>query len=390
MGQPTITAGSPALLRSLNARAVLDTLDKSGPLGRPELCTSTGLSKTAIAQTLNELERRGAVERAGLDVNRRGPAATLYRIVVRAALGAAVDIGHRGIRVAIFGLDREPLAQAAAIADHSNAHATAATVRVLLERACEQADAHTDELQVAVVGVPAVVTAEGRLRLASGLAAGGRDLPSALAASLPCPIVLENDTNLAAIAEHANGSAVGEADFVLLSIGASTGAAIVMNGELQRGRSGGAGEVLYLPGPNDRVDDSLGSVSIETDAALEGIPDRSVRQIFEDARSGDPAALAVIERTAHRIARPILALILVLDPGLIVLGGSIGSNADVLAAPVVRHLRGLFPHAMPRIVGASAGPHPVLLGAAHLCGLRLRDESFSRATRGSAWTIGAG
>lgn len=382
MSELRITAGPPALLRSLNARAVLEVLARHGPLGRPELGTSTGLSKTAIAQTLAELERRGAVERAGLDANRRGPAATLYRIVVRAALGACVDIGHRGIRVAVSGLDREPLGQAAADADHSSARGTASTVRRLLERACEQAEVHLDELELGVIGVPAAVDADGRLRLASGLAHDGRSLPAALADALPFPIVLENDTNLAAIAEHVHGAAIGHDNFVLLSVGASTGAGIIMNGELQRGNSGSAGEVVYLPGPDDHVDADagLGTASVAADAAIEGISERSVRQIFQDARNGDPAALAVIDRTAHRIARPVLALTLVLDPGLVVLGGSIGSNADLLAAPVLTHVHGLFRQAMPQIVGATAGPHPVLLGAIHLCGQRLRDESFGRAT----------
>ncbi|THG34300.1 ROK family protein [Glaciibacter flavus] len=376
-----ITAGPPALLRSLNARAVLEVVDRQGPIGRPELRDATGLSKTAIAQTLTELERRGAVERAGFDVSRRGPVATLYGLRERASVGAAVDIGHHRVRVIITGLGRQPLARASADADHSSAPETAALVHRLLAQACSDADVDLDDLQVCVIGVPAVVGEGGELRLASGLAAGGVGLASALADALPCPASLENDTNLAAIAEQVGGSARGLSSFVLLSVGASVGAGVVIDGELRRGSTGAAGEIAYLPGPGDEIDDSLGAQSVTTDAEAEGMaPPPSARAVFDAARAGDAAALRAVERTARRIARVSASLALVLDPELIILGGSIGSNGDLLVEPVSRILRDAFPQAAARVAAATAGEHAVLDGAVRLCGDRLREVVFDRAT----------
>ncbi|MEV4460832.1 helix-turn-helix domain-containing protein, partial [Microbispora sp. NPDC049633] len=80
-------AGPQGLLRSINARAVLDVVDREGPLGRPEITRATGLSKTTVAQALRELLTLRLVEEAGADTTRRGPAATLYRIAPRCAFG---------------------------------------------------------------------------------------------------------------------------------------------------------------------------------------------------------------------------------------------------------------------------------------------------------------
>src|SRR5690606_16728642 len=94
-------AGTPALLRTLNARAVLDALAAGARLARPDLVAATGLSQTTVAQTLRALEATGVVTEAGLDRDRRGPAATLYRIDPDYAFGLGVDVARDRVRVAL-------------------------------------------------------------------------------------------------------------------------------------------------------------------------------------------------------------------------------------------------------------------------------------------------
>ena len=374
----TMTAGSPSLLWSLNARAVLEIVHRLAPVARPEIKRESGLSKTAIAQTLAELERRGIVINAGLDDSRRGPVATLYALDPRFRLGAAIDIGHRRIRVVIVGTTGTVLARSEADAAHDSPDATAKATLAVVAECAQHLGLTPADLSCAVIGVAATVTATGSLLLASGLADDGVGLPEALAHRLPFPITLENDTNLAAIAEqHLRPLA----DFVLLSVGSSIGAGIVIGGALHRGTRGAAGEVNYLPGRDDIVDDTLGAVSVAADAVAEGMPaGLSAKDVFDAARTGDAAALRAVDRTAARLARVITSLALVLDPEAVILGGSIGANGDLLVGPVSRRLDDAFPHAGVPVLAALAGDDAVLDGAASLCGSLVREQAFELAT----------
>ncbi|TGJ95878.1 hypothetical protein DLJ96_08755, partial [Actinotalea fermentans ATCC 43279 = JCM 9966 = DSM 3133] len=99
-----LLAGDQRLLREINARAVLEVLDAHDTLGRPEIVAATGLSKTTVALALRTFVEQGLVEEAGLDHDRRGPAATLYRVDPEHGYALAVDIGHVRVRVALVDL----------------------------------------------------------------------------------------------------------------------------------------------------------------------------------------------------------------------------------------------------------------------------------------------
>lgn len=381
---PDVHAGPPSLLWSINARAVLEAIDRDGPLARPELTRATGLSKTTVAQTLAELEQRGIVINAGVDDTRRGPAATLYDLNARATHGLAVDIGHHRVRVTIVDARGRRLARTEGVADHRSERALVVAVRALVRQCAAEAGVTASDIHHAVVGVPAVVSpADGSLRLVSGIAGGGRELPSLLARALPSPVTMENDTNLAALAELHYGEGAGTSSFALLSIGAGAGAGIVIGGELFRGFTGGAGEVAYLPAPPGHSPDILGEQSIVLDAYAAGIDSGGVQEIFGRAGTGDERAIGVLDATASRIATAAAAIGFVLDPELIVLGGAVGASGEFLAPLVRRHLEREAPLLSARIVTSSVGPDAVLHGAEASVWQTIREAAFARASSSS-------
>ncbi|TNC21007.1 ROK family transcriptional regulator [Amycolatopsis alkalitolerans] len=376
-----LQAGPPGLLWSINARAVLETIDRHGPLARPEITRATKLSKTTVAQTLNELTERGVVRVTGLDETRRGPAATLYDLNAGCAHGVAVDIGHHRTRVAIVDVRGNQLARAEAPSAQGREAATVAAVTKLIDEC--RAQASVTRLDHAVIGVPAVVSPrDGELRLVSGIPEDGKRLPELLASALPMPSTLENDTNLAAVAEYHDGEGAGTAAFVLVSVGAAVGAGIVVDGRLYRGFTGGAGEVAYLPMPEDAPAEVLGARAIATDAEAAGIPGNpSAKKIFELARTGDERALRVVDDTARRISRVIASISFILDPELFVLGGAVGSNGDLLLDPVREHLSRSAPLARVTVAASAVGEDAVLRGAAIEVWQHLREMAFTQATR---------
>ena len=227
----------------------------------------------------------------------------------------------------------------------------------------------------AVVGVPGVVGAEsGTIRLTHIDALEGRRLGDELADRLGVPVTLENDINLAAVGEHAQGVARGVDDFAFLSVGTGLGAGLVLRGELHRGRHGAAGEVDYVSaGLGIDIDPSAERVAAL--AAERGVAGstRDVRSVFAAARMGDEGARGVAEEVARRIALHVTPIAAVTDVELVVLGGGLGANADLLLAPVRSMLAGWLPYP-PRVEVSSLGDAAVLAGALAV-GLRSALES---------------
>jgi len=181
-------------------------------------------------------------------------------------------------------------------------------------------------------------------------------------------VALENDVNLAAVAEQRRGVARDVADFAFLLVGAGLGAAVMLDRKLHRGHNGNAGELDAVR--NGRVDDvdpcaaSLSQLAAELAAKRETVLERpfEVRELFAAAEDGDAVGAAVVEEAARRIALHVLPLAATLDPPLVVLGGSVGANPALLE-PVRRHLDDWLPFPAPRIEVSALGEAAVLEGA---------------------------
>jgi predicted NBD/HSP70 family sugar kinase len=158
-------------------------------------------------------------------------------------------------------------------------------------------------------------------------------------------------------------------DFAFLSVGTGTGVGLVVGGELHRGNHGAAGEIDWaLIGATDTVDPS--AQGIEALAAELGwdsrgpsaSPPYDARDIFTAARRGNELARTIVDRIAQRIAAHIAPIAAVADPALVVLGGGIGMNGDLLLEPVRALLREWLPYP-PRVEISSLGESAVLMGA---------------------------
>jgi predicted NBD/HSP70 family sugar kinase len=233
-----------------------------------------------------------------------------------------------------------------------------------------------ERIDTVVVGVPGVVERRtGVVRVVENVTGlEGRAFESELEGVLGLPVRLENDTNLAALGEQWQGVARGVDDFVFLSIGTGMGAGVVVGGELHRGRHGAAGEIDFALIAFDGVDPSAPQVT-----ALAG-GGADPRAVFGAAREGDEAAGAVVAEVARRIALHIAPFAAVADVELVVLGGGIGANGDLLLDPVGRHLADLLPFP-PRLEVSTLGETAVLTGALAVGVQAARENVFSRRSR---------
>lgn len=240
-------AGDQGLLRSINERAVLEQIDRVGSATRADIAVQTGLSKPTVALALSNLTERGWVQEAGTVTGRRGPGATLYRIRPEAAFAVGVDVGHDWIKVNIADITGAVRAHRRQGLDRTTPR-LADQIQDLINTAAAQIGLSAGDLGQTVIGVPGAVGPDGlSLGFAGGIPGDAADLGTVLSGSLPHQVMLENDVNLAALAEHEVGLATGIDDFVLLTLGHGVGLGIMIGGTLHRGRAGAAGEVGFLP-----------------------------------------------------------------------------------------------------------------------------------------------
>jgi predicted NBD/HSP70 family sugar kinase len=361
----------PRLLKDLNQRTVLDTIRAGAPISRAEISRRAGISKPTVSLALQSLVDAGLVRQTAAQPGKPSYGAVFFEPVAEAALVLGLDLGGRFLRGAICDLGGTVRARQDVELAGADADVALDAIVALRDRLVGASDLPAARIDGAVLGVPGVVGVDdGLLHLAGVPGLEGRPFGSELRERLGVPVVVENDINLAALGEHWQGVAEGVDDFAFLSVGTGLGAGLVLRGELHRGRNGAAGELdNALVGLGEVVDPCAGAVSelAARLAASEGAvtslnPPYDPRTIFAAARAGDALARRVVEEVARRIALHVAPVAAVADVQLVVLGGGLGANGDLLLEPVRALLASWVPYP-PRVEVSSLGEAAVLSGA---------------------------
>ena len=386
-----VQKATPRLLKHLNERTVLEQIRAAAPISRAEISRRAGISKPTVSLALESLVASGLVREAAHDPDGPSYGAVFFEPVPEAALVLGLDLGARFLRGAICDLDgriraRQDLELAAPEAD-----AAYAAIPAVRDSLLQTSGLDAVAVDGAVIGIPGAVDAEsGRVSLVENVRGlEDDDIRAELVERLGVPVTVENDINLAAVGERWRGIAQGVDDFAFLSIGTGLGCGVILRGELHRGHNGAAGELDYVrAGRREEVDPCAGAVSalaarlVSADGARTALaPPFDVRAIFAAARQGDETAAAIVREEARRIGMHIVPLAAVTDVELVVLGGGLGANGDLLLDPVRDRLREWLPYP-PRVEVSTLGDAAVLTGALAV-GLRAaRDNVFVRRNSG--------
>ncbi|MEY9989852.1 putative NBD/HSP70 family sugar kinase [Streptomyces sp. V4I8] len=403
---------SPSTARAINDRLALRLLQQEGPLTAGQLKQLTGLSRPTVADLVERLTDAGLIAVVGeAGEQRRGPNAKLYGIVADRAHLAALDVRTEGVSVVVSDLVGAVLAEASVpIGGDMGTGPAVEQAVTLVERVAKEAGA--DRLHTVGIGAPGLIDpATGELRNSTGLPEWHRRLVAALQERFPeARVNVENETNLAALAEQRDGAARDRDTFVLLWLGHGTGAAVVLDGALRRGASGGTGEIGFLPvpgtpGPPSAVDCEGGFHSLAGSAAIVELAGAyglsaeggSVREpvaagVVRGAvgwvvggptvSGGDPASAdRFLDTLADRLALGVASVVAVLDPGCVVLGGEVGqAGGEVLAGRVEERVRRMSPLATV-VRTTSLGGSAVLRGALLTARDAAQDDLFTPPDR---------
>ncbi|XUL86834.1 ROK family transcriptional regulator [Streptomyces galilaeus] len=408
---------SPSTARAINDRLALRLLQREGPLTAGQLKQLTGLSRPTVADLVERLTASGLIEMVGESgAQRRGPNARLYSIVGDRAHLAALDVRLESVSVLVSDLIGRVLAEASVPIDADAGTGPAVEQAVaLVERAVKEAGTGSTRpeatgvrgpesvpewgsLHTVGIGAPGLIDpATGELRNTTGLPAWHRSLVGALQERLPdARVVVENETNLAALAEMRDGAARDRDTFVLLWLDMGIGAAVVLDGALRRGASGGAGELGFLPVPGTRglpsATDCEGGfhslagaaavLELARECGVLGVGGAGKRATAAEvvrwavATVADVRAARFLDTLADRLALGVASVVALLDPGCVVLGGEVGqAGGDELAVRVAERIAGMSPlpaEVRPSVLGDAA----VLRGALLTAQDGAQDELF--------------
>ncbi len=352
-------------VRATNLAVVMAHVRAAAPCSRADIAAATGLNKATVSSLVSELIGRRLLRETGLTERRIGRPATM--IVLDGAPYAAIGLSITAEHLSLVALDLagEQLLSWHRAGVSGPAGRTLSAATTLVRKALSRLQAEGRQVLGLTVGVSGLVDAAGTVRVAGSL--GWSDVPvrDTLLRSLgdpDFPVGVDNDANLAAIAEHRYGAYAGTRNLALLAGGTGIGAGLVIGGELVRGGLGFAGEIGHLPvdptGPVCRcgrvgclaavasvaalVEAVGGGGGADLDLAAE------VEEVVRRARAQERPVLAALREQGRHLGYGIGLLANLLNPDVVLLGGYYQPLAPWLLPAATEQLRS-------RVVAPDAG-----------------------------------
>ena len=319
------------------------------------------------------------------------------------SLAIGIDIGGTKVAGGVVGENGEILARARRDTPHRSKRPR--VVEDTIVDVVEELRAQHPDVAAVGIGAAGFVAADrATVVFAPHLSWRDEPLRDALSKRIDAPIMVDNDANAACWAEWRFGAAQGDVDVVMVNLGTGIGGAILIHGEIFRGRYGIAGEFGHMQvvpegqrcecgnrgcweqyaSGNALVREAramiLANSPVATDLAarVEGrAEDLTGPIVTEAARDGDATSIELLTEIGHWLGIGIANLAAAFDPGTFVIGGGVSAAGELLLGPARdtfrRRLtgRGYRPEA--RIVAAKLGNEAGLIGAADLA----RNDSRS-------------
>jgi glucokinase len=381
-----ISIGRPSLLRHTNALMILKLLREAGSCSRADLVRASGLSAPTVTNVVGDLLAADLIKPLGEGESSGGRPPDMISFKAERGCMLAVEITAGVLSFLLTDLTGIELDRAqVSLADQKTTpeaicRLIGSEVRNLLRKHRKT----RDKLLALVVGVPAITNVEDGIVLSISTLENWRSVPlrELLSKIVDCRVIIENDTNLAALGERYRGAAQTEETFIYINVGAGVGAGIVLGGQIHHGAQWSAGEIAYLRLPhvlrryptlhefgeleavltNSGILKSWREVSTKPrEHALSTSAKMDAVAVLNLAQTGDSRAKKVIQSRAAIVSDIIVNLSLILNPGLILLGGEVGSH-PVLMNSVQKQLE-RCEFAVTKIAVAALGDTAVLWGA---------------------------
>lgn len=382
-------ATSTSLLRKTNAEIVLATLYDGRAWSVRELQSHTGLSRPTVDAVADALIARGLVRSVGTESLGVGRPARRLEFCASAGYVAGVDVGRTSVRVTVTDLLGQPLSSAAQnLTTEMTRRRRLAVIQKTVANATNAAGLSETELMAISVGTPGAVDPEtGAVGMCKVLS-GWSDFPlrDHLSDMLDTAVTVENDANLAAIAEHWRGEVQDCANAIMLLVGQRPGAGIINNHEITHGHQGWVGELFlwelwhqfYAQVPNAPLSNVAAQVRALRAQLVGPTSQRANRTppfrdtgtanidlngAFAALKSGDRQAAKAVERFVNGGAWVVTTMASLLGPERIVVSGIPEPLAPTIIQIWQDALGQLVPGIPTELAVSALGDDAVVLGA---------------------------
>jgi glucokinase len=384
-----IPIGRPSVLRYTNAQGILKLLRECGSCSRADLVRASGLSAPTVTNVVRDLQSKSLVEPLGEGESSGGRPPDMIRFKAERGCLLAVEISAENLSFLLTDLNGSEIdaRKVSLFRRKTTPEAICGYIGDELKNMLQKQKKTRSQLLALVVGVPAITNVKEGSVLSISTLEGWRSVPlgDLLGKIAKCLVIVENDTNLAAQGEQHCGAARVETDFAFINIGTNVGAGIFLRGRIHHGSQWSAGEIAYLRLPSiSRKQPTIHEFGeLESVLTTSGILKRwheeaekptqgasraesaiDAQGILSLAQAGDARAEQIVRHLAEIVADIIVNLSLILNPGLILLGGEIGSH-PILIDFVRKQLEG-SEFAVTKVASSELGDRAVLLGAISL------------------------
>ena len=371
------------------ATEVLELLWRRRVLSRAEIARLTGRSRSTISAVVARLLPTGLIDEVGSGNSRGGRRPILVGFQDGAGTIVGMDIGAVHVSVGITDLRGRILQWRRAAHPARRDPGGAVELAARLARECLAAAGGCVPAPMGVgVAVPSPVEPGARHRMLERILPAWRDfdLAGEVGARFNAPVFVDNDANLGALAEHRWGKAAGVSDFAYLKVSTGVGAGLILGGEIYRGATGVAGEIGHIAvdprgprcvcGNRGCLATLVGTPALlararallrEYPASALGGGVLDLGALEDAALAHDPLALRVVEEAAQHLSIVIAGVLNLLNPGLVILGGSFARLGARLTDPISQAVAGqtlVASAAASDILTSELGGRATALGAA--------------------------
>jgi predicted NBD/HSP70 family sugar kinase len=372
--QPRVPADRPAL--RVTRDLVLTALRARGPMSRADLARYANVAPSTISGVVQDLLAGGLIVTSPHKEDATHPGRPGLSLTLNPRLGAVagVEFCFDELRVLLCDLAHNVIgtAECELPRGHSSGTALAAAGKLLAE-ALAAAGLGRDALIVAGVSVPGPVSRHPDAVTPSAILPGWHGVTGdEIAAALGVAVRIDNDSNLAALGEHAWGAGRGCDDCVTLKFHYGIGCGLFVNGTLVRG-SGGAGEIGHIAvderGPLCRCGKRG---CLETYAAIPAIIDAlrpqhgklTLAELMRLLAVRDPGAVRVVSDAAELVGMHLAAVCNMLAPHRVIVTGPMAQAGELVLEPIRTAItRRIAPNAVPQVVVGALGSRNTALGA---------------------------
>ncbi|WP_426592929.1 ROK family transcriptional regulator [Cellulomonas sp. McL0617] len=379
-------SGSQSSLREANRALIVETVQRHGGLTQVELAGATGLSAATISTIVKELLGAGVVDTR--NTTRSGRRAQMVTIAHRVGLVVGIHIGQRHLRVALGDVMSEVVAEQTLPLPYEHRVDTSLDrATLLISDLLERVGSTLDEVVGVGVGLPAPVDAATGMVSVRGIMRGWDEVHvgHVLSKRMGCPVFVDNDANLGALAESTQGASRLYRDSVYVRASYGTGAGIVIGGNVHRGFAGTAGEIGHVQvdpqgdicrcGSRGCLDTVVGSAAL-LESLRSSHGSLALRDVIQRAIDGDPGCARVVADAGSIIGEVVSSLAMAVNPECIVVGGELAETGELLLGPLresIRHRVLLNQIAPLEVVPAELGQRAEVIGALDLV---LRSTDF--------------